>query len=81
MVSRNCGCIMCSSEDCGPVAYCTRVALMSPRGWQTQLADDVTPLLPEGTPVWLRADNAYYRGDLVRFCTDKGLGLLDQRDQ
>ena len=42
------------------------------KGWQTQLADDVTPLLPEGTPVWLRADNAYYRGDLVRFCTDKG---------
>lgn len=37
------------------------------KGWQTQLAEDVAPLLPGGTPVWLRADNAYYRvAELVR---------------
>ena len=28
--------------------------------------------LPAGTPVWLRADNAYYRGELVRLCAARG---------
>ena len=32
-------------------------------GWRDQLEMDVAPLLPAGTPVWLRADNAYYRGE------------------
>ena len=29
-------------------------------------------MLPAGTPVWLRADNAYYKGDLVRLCAERG---------
>ena len=29
-------------------------------------------MLPTGTPVWLRADNAYYKGDLVRPCAERG---------
>ena len=29
---------------------------------------DVAPLLPEETPVWVRADNAYYSGDFAEFC-------------
>ena len=28
--------------------------------------------LPAGTPVWLRADNAYYQGALVRECAERG---------
>lgn len=42
------------------------------KGWQSQLAEDVAPLLSSGTSVWLRADNAYYRGDLVRYCHGQG---------
>ncbi|MXX15742.1 MAG: hypothetical protein F4Z52_00505 [Gammaproteobacteria bacterium] len=29
-------------------------------------------IIPEGTPVWLRGDNAYYQGDLVRECGRRG---------
>lgn len=29
---------------------------------------DVAPLLPEGTPVWVQADNAHYGDPLVAFC-------------
>ena len=29
-------------------------------------------MVPEGTPVWLRADNAYYKGELVRVCAARG---------
>ena len=29
-------------------------------------------MVPAGTPVWLRADNAYYKGDLVRLCAERG---------
>ena len=43
-------------------------------GWRRQLDADVAPLLPAGTPVWLRADNAYYRGKLVSYCRVAGLG-------
>ena len=25
-------------------------------------------MLPAGAPVWLRADNAYHKGELVRLC-------------
>ena len=28
--------------------------------------------VPAGTPVWLRADNAYYKGELVRLCAARG---------
>lgn len=42
------------------------------KGWQEQLEQDVQTLLPQGTPVWLRADNAYYRGELIRLCADHG---------
>ena len=41
-------------------------------GWREQLDSDVTPCLPEGTPVWLRADNAYYRGELIAYCRARG---------
>ena len=37
-------------------------------GWQEQLVCDVVPLLAEGTPVWVRMDNAYYRSEEVRRC-------------
>ena len=41
-------------------------------GWRGQLDSDVAPCLPEGTPVWLRADNAYYRGELIAWCRERG---------
>lgn len=41
-------------------------------GWREQLAHDVAPLLGDRHPVWLHADNAYYRGDLIRFCRERG---------
>lgn len=42
------------------------------RGWHEQLEQDVAPLLPHGTPVWLHADNAYYRRGLIDFCLERG---------
>lgn len=41
-------------------------------GWQQQLVWDVAPLLPEGTPVWARMDNAYYRAEVIRYCRHHG---------
>ena len=32
----------------------------------------MAPFLPEGTPVWLRAHNAYYRGELIASCRARG---------
>lgn len=29
-------------------------------------------MIPAGRPVWLRADNAYYKGELVRLCAERG---------
>ncbi|MXX06334.1 MAG: hypothetical protein F4Z71_06185 [Gammaproteobacteria bacterium] len=29
-------------------------------------------MVPAGSPVWLRADNAYYKGGLVRECAERG---------
>ena len=40
-------------------------------GWREQMETDVAPLLPEGTPVWVRADNAYYSWRFVEFCRKK----------
>ena len=37
-----------------------------------RLLDWTAGMLPAGTPVWLRADNAYYKGDLVRLCAERG---------
>ena len=34
-------------------------------GWREQLDRDLARRLPEGAPVWLRADNVYYRGELI----------------
>lgn len=42
------------------------------KGWREQLAEDVAPVIPAGTPVWVRADNAYYRGEFVRYCAERG---------
>ena len=39
--------------------------------WRT-LLDWTAGMLPAGTPVWLRADNAYYKGGLVRLCAERG---------
>ena len=39
------------------------------KGWREQLEEDVAPLLAEQA-VWMRADNAYYRRDFVRYCTE-----------
>lgn len=41
-------------------------------GWREQLEHDIAPLLGDRYPVWLHADNAYYRGDLIRFCRERG---------
>ncbi len=41
-------------------------------GWREQLDSDVAPCLPEGTPVWLRTDNAYYRDELIAYCRARG---------
>ena len=32
------------------------------------MESDVVPLLPEGTPVWFRADNAYYGEPFMTLC-------------
>jgi hypothetical protein len=32
----------------------------------------VAPLFESAAPVWLHADNAYYRGELVEFCAEQG---------
>ena len=40
--------------------------------WREQLETDVAPLLAAGTPVWLRADNAYYCGALAAYCRERG---------
>ena len=37
-----------------------------------QLEPDVAPLLSVGTPVWVRADNAYYSRDFAEFCRERG---------
>ena len=37
-------------------------------GWREQMESDVVPLLPEGTPVGVRADNAHYSRRFVEFC-------------
>ena len=51
--------------------------------WREQLDSDVAPCLPEGTPVWLRADNACYRGELIACCRARGrdysIGLTHAR--
>ena len=40
--------------------------------WKDILEKDVAPLLPPGTRVLLRLDNAYYKGELVAFCEERG---------
>ncbi len=42
------------------------------RGWQDQLDKEIAPLIPAGTPVWARMDNAYYRRDVVEACRRRG---------
>ena len=39
--------------------------------WRT-LLEWTAGMVPAGTPTWLRADNAYYKGDLVRLCAKNG---------
>ncbi len=39
--------------------------------WRT-LLDWTAAMVPAGTPTWLRADNAYYKGELVRECAARG---------
>jgi hypothetical protein len=34
--------------------------------WRTQLQEDIVPVMPNDTPVWVTMDNAYYRGELVK---------------
>lgn len=40
--------------------------------WRRQLRRDVVGLLPAATPVWLAVDNAYFRGDFVRYVAQQG---------
>ena len=39
--------------------------------WKT-LLEWTAPMLAPGAVVWLRADNAYYKGELVRLCAARG---------
>ena len=39
-----------------------------PHGWREQMESDVAPLPPEGTPVWVRADNARCSWRFAAFC-------------
>lgn len=41
-------------------------------GWREQLERDVAPLLGPDTPVWLHADNAYYRRAVIDYCHAHG---------
>jgi len=40
-------------------------------GWKEQLEQDIAPLL-KGVPVWFRADNAYYRKEVVNYVSEHG---------
>ena len=42
------------------------------RGWREQLEHDIAPLFDETTPVWVHADNAYYRKGFVELCQHYG---------
>lgn len=39
-------------------------------GWEEQL-DETADLICDKGPVWLRADNSYYRGDIVKYCAQR----------
>jgi hypothetical protein len=41
-------------------------------GWQQQLDQDIAPMIPPQTPVWLRMDNAYYQREIVDWCRERG---------
>ena len=41
-------------------------------GFRGQLKRDVAPLLPKGTPVWVRCDSAYYRREFVECVRGRG---------
>lgn len=43
-------------------------------GWKEQFDREVSPLLPGGTPVWVRGDNAYYFKEFVEYCQDHSWG-------
>ena len=44
----------------------------STHGWKEQLEADAMPLLSGESGGWVRADNAYYKGDLVNYCRARG---------
>ena len=54
-------------------------------GWREQFELDVSGLVPPGTPVWVRADNACYRGELAQYCQQRGwdysISLTNSRNQ
>lgn len=41
-------------------------------GWKKQMEEDIAHLIPEGTPVWARADNAYYGKAFANHCKSMG---------
>ena len=41
-------------------------------GWKGQMKRGLAPLLPPGTPVWVRCDSACYRGAFVEYVSDRG---------
>ena len=41
-------------------------------GWKGQMKRDLAPLLPEGTPVWVHCDAAYYRGAFFEYLAERG---------
>lgn len=40
--------------------------------WRTQLTEDLDPVIPTGTPVWVLMDNAYYRRKIVNALEARG---------
>ena len=49
--------------------------------WREQLDADALPLLSDESEVWVRADNAYYKGESAEYCGCAGLGLFGDRDE
>ena len=41
-------------------------------GWREQLDADALPLLSDESAVWVRADNAYYKGEFAEYCDAQG---------
>ena len=72
----------------GPMQVSSRLepGNLHPAGdWRTQLEEDVVPVIPADTPVWVLMDNAYYNGKIVSFLDEHGydwsISLIDDQNK